>query len=102
MAVSWILPQPELDFGAEPPLATTPAMISARSLFSRGSMAWVSGSPMRQLNSITMGPSSVSISPAYRTPVYGHPSAANAAAVGSMIRVRTWASSSPVQKGGGL
>ena len=51
---------------------------SARSLSSRGRINWHSGSPKRQLNSITFGPSCVSIRPAYRIPRYGWPSASHA------------------------
>ena len=38
--------------------------VSSRSLRRRGRTTWVSGSPKRTLNSMTCGPSSVSISPA--------------------------------------
>ena len=46
------------------PGASAASSSSSRSLRSRGSTAWVSGSPKRQLNSSTRGPSAVSISPA--------------------------------------
>src|SRR5690242_21748234 len=36
-----------------------------------GTIAWVSGSPKRQLNSTTFGPSLVNISPAYNSPANG-------------------------------
>jgi hypothetical protein len=36
-----------------------------KSLFSSGSTTWVSGSPKRQLYSMTLGPFSVSIRPKY-------------------------------------
>ena len=49
---------------------------SATSDSTRGSTACASGSPNRQLNSISRGPSAVSINPAYSTPTYGVPAAA--------------------------
>ena len=42
---------------------------------SSGNTTCVSGSPNRQLNSMTLGPAAVSIIPAYSTPLYGRPSA---------------------------
>ena len=53
----------------------------ARSDPSRGITTCASGSPNRALNSRTLGPSSVSIIPAYRTPRYGTPSASIARTV---------------------
>ena len=57
---------------------------SARSVSSSGSSAWASGSPKRQLNSSSRGPSAVSISPAYSTPMYGVPTAARWSSTGWM------------------
>ena len=42
---------------------STACMTVRRSVFSRGSTTWVSGSPKRQLYSMTLGPWGVSISP---------------------------------------
>ena len=64
----------------------------------RGRTTCASGSPSRQLNSMTFRPSRVSISPAYRIPTYGHPSAASAATTGSMISVRALRSTSWFQR----
>ena len=47
---------------ASVPLVVACMMVS-RSLSSRGSTTWVSGSPKRQLYSMTLGPSGVSIRP---------------------------------------
>ena len=49
---------------ASPPGRVDASSSSSRSERSRGSTAWVSGSPKRQLNSSTFGPSAVIISPA--------------------------------------
>ncbi len=62
----------------------------------RGRTTWASGSPSRQLNSTTFGPSSVSIRPAYRNPRYGEPRSASAARAGTAIRDRTSSTSSGV------
>ena len=56
-----------------------------RSDSKRGSTTWVSGSPKRQLYSMTLGPSRVSIRPKYRQPVKGRPSSAMARTVGRKI-----------------
>ena len=63
----------------------TASMISSRLLSSRGSATCVSGSPKRQLYSITLGPSAVSIRPKYRHPLKGRPSAFMARMVGRKI-----------------
>mmetsp|Transcript_85350 Transcript_85350/g.238224 ORF Transcript_85350/g.238224 Transcript_85350/m.238224 type:complete len:203 (-) Transcript_85350:2531-3139(-) len=55
---------------------------SKRSQSSSGTMACVSGSPKRQLNSMTTGPSAVSINPAKRQPTNGLPSALSPSTVG--------------------
>ena len=60
-------------------------MTVSRSLSSRGSTTWASGSPKRQLYSITLGPSGVIISPKYRHPWKGQPSACMARMVGRKI-----------------
>jgi hypothetical protein len=67
-----------------------------------GRIAWVSGSPNRQLNSSTFGPRSVSISPAYRTPRYGTPSAAMAVIVRSSTSVRIRSAVAPSTNGTGV
>ena len=70
-------------------------MTVSRSVFSRGSTAWVSGSPKRQLYSMTLGPSGVSIKPKYRQPLKGQLSARMAARVGrKMVSMHTRAMSS--------
>ena len=74
--------------------------MSSRSLSNSGSSAWVSGSPKRQLNSSTRGPSAVSMSPAYSTPTYGRPSARRPSTAGcKIVRVRS-ASQMPAGKSG--
>ena len=74
---------------------STACMTVSRSVFSRGSTTWVSGSPKRQLYSMTLGPSGVSIRPKYRQPLKGQPSARMAARVGrKMVSMHTWAMSS--------
>ena len=60
-------------------------MMVSRSLFSSGSTTCVSGSPKRQLYSITFGPLGVIIRPKYRQPVKVRPSAFMAAIVGRKI-----------------
>ena len=55
----------------------------ARSSAIIGITTCASGSPNRTLNSITFGPSQVSISPAYRNPRYSCPSARSPATTGS-------------------
>src|SRR5947209_2759873 len=62
-------------------------MLSMRecSLDSEGRTAWVSGSPNRQLNSTTLGPTGVSIAPTYNRPVKGAPCALIEASVGSIM-----------------
>ena len=65
--------------------SVTACMTVSRSLFSRGRTTWVSGSPKRQLYSMTLGPSLVSIRPKYRQPRKGRPSAAMARTVGRKI-----------------
>jgi len=67
---------------ARSPLATARSM-PARSPSSRGRSTCASGSPKRTLNSSTIGPASVSMRPAYRTPRYGAPSRAIRQAMGS-------------------
>ena len=52
-------------------------------------IAWHSGSPKRQLNSITFGPSRVIIRPTKSTPVYGAPSLAIAAIAAARSRAMT-------------
>ena len=59
----------------------------SRSDCRRGSSAWHSGSPKRTLNSISFGPSSVSISPANRKPRNGVPRRAISARAGRMMRL---------------
>ena len=71
-------------------------MMVSRSLFSRGRTTWVSGSPKRQLYSMTMGPSSVSIRPKYRQPLKGQPSACMARMVGRKMRSMHWSAISGV------
>ena len=61
------------------------SMMCSRSPSSRGSTTWVSGSPKRQLYSMTLGPSGVSIRPKYRQPLKGQPSAFMAWMVGRKI-----------------
>ncbi len=62
---------------------------------------WHSGSPKRALNSTTLGPSAVAISPAYRTPRYGMPSRAMPAMTGwTMVRSAA-STSSGVNTGAG-
>ena len=53
----------------------------------RGNSTSVSGSPKRQLNSSTFGPSSVSIIPAKSTPRYGRSSSTTGAITVSRISV---------------
>ena len=65
--------------------AATACMMVSKSLSSRGSTTCVSGSPKRQLYSITFGPSGVSIRPKYRQPLKGQPSAFMAWMVGRKI-----------------
>ncbi|OPZ68780.1 MAG: hypothetical protein BWY81_00713 [Firmicutes bacterium ADurb.Bin467] len=64
---------------------STARMISSRSVSSSGSTACASGSPKRQLYSMTFGPSTVSISPKYRQPLKRRPSAFIARTVGRKI-----------------
>jgi len=59
------------------PEACVAIIISSRSPSTRGSTACVSGSPKRQLYSITRGPFGVSISPKYRHPRKVRPSRKN-------------------------
>ena len=69
--------------------ASVPAVVACiavrRSDSIRGNTTWVSGSPNRQLYSMTLGPSLVSIRPKYKHPVKGRPSAAMARMVGRKI-----------------
>ena len=65
--------------------SSTACITVKRSLFKSGRTTCVSGSPKRQLYSITFGPSGVSISPKYRQPRNGLPSAAIARMVGRKI-----------------
>src|SRR4029079_16598839 len=58
------------------------ASSARRSLSSSGKTTWVSGSPNRQLNSSTLGPSSASMSPAYSSPTNGAPRFASSASTG--------------------
>ena len=60
-------------------------MTVSRSLSSRGRTTCVSGSPKRQLYSMTFGPSGVSIRPKYRQPRNVRPSARMARIVGRKI-----------------
>ena len=60
-------------------------MMANRSLSNSGNTACVSGSPKRQLYSITFGPSLVIISPKYKHPRKGQPSSRMAASVGRKI-----------------
>ena len=62
---------------------------SSRSLRSRGSTACVSGSPKRTLYSSTLGPSGVSIRPAYSTPWNGVPRRASSSITGWWTSART-------------
>src|SRR5690625_1834960 len=61
------------------------SIMSTRSERSLNMMGWASGSPTRALNSSTLGPWAVSMTPAYKTPVKGNPSLLSTARVGSMI-----------------
>ena len=54
----------------------TASSASARSKSICARMACASGSPMRQLNSSNLGPSTVNIRPKYKNPLYGRPSPA--------------------------
>ena len=71
------------------PSLTRPSMeassASTRSLSRRIKIGCVSGSPKRQLNSSTMGPRAVIISPQYRIPLYSAPSAFIPAITGRAI-----------------
>ena len=69
---------------ARAPLVTA-CITVRRSLSSRGSTTCVSGSPKRQLYSMTLGPSLVIISPKYRHPLNVLPSAFMAFIVGRNI-----------------
>ena len=60
-------------------------MMSSRSLSRSGSTTWVSGSPKRQLYSMTFGPFSVIIRPKYRQPRNSLPSFFMASMVGRKI-----------------
>ncbi len=66
-----------------PSAATTKA--GRKSERRRGSIACVSGSPKRALNSITFGPSTVIISPAKSVPLKGLPSSFMASTMGRTI-----------------
>ena len=78
---------------ASVPLVQARMMVS-KSLSSSGSTTWVSGSPKRQLYSMTLGPWGVIIRPKYRQPLKGQPSARMAARVGKkMVSMQTWATS---------
>ncbi len=61
------------------------SMMVKRSVSKSGSTTWASGSPKRQLYSMTLGPASVSMSPKYRQPLKGRPSTFMAAIVGKKI-----------------
>ncbi|KXC04894.1 hypothetical protein MhomT_14020 [Microbacterium hominis] len=76
------------------------AAISSREsgLVRRARTTWVSGSPKRALNSMTLMPSAVRMSPAYSSPMNGVPSASRVRMTGSAtVRVTsaTKASSPP-------
>jgi len=77
------------------------ARSSNRSDSSRGSTAWVSGSPKRQLNSTTRTSPPRIISPTYRQPRYGLPSFSSPRSVGFTIRSSTARSTSGVTTGAG-
>ena len=64
-------------------------------------IAWHSGSPKRQLNSMTFGPSRVIIRPTKSTPVYGAPSLAIAAITGRTISAMTRSSIAGLMTGAG-
>jgi hypothetical protein len=65
------------------------------------STTWVSGSPKRQLNSITCGPAEVSARPTYSKPVNGTPRRASSATTGATIwRVTSAVSDSGAQGSG--
>src|SRR5436305_418140 len=68
----------------------------ASGVFSNASTAWVSGSPKRQLNSITFGPSAVRTRPTYSSPAKGVPSRRSSPSVG-----RTTAASTSSTRFGG-
>ena len=68
---------------------------SFRSDSSKGSTTWVSGSPKRQLYSITLGPVGVSIKPKYKQPRKVRPSVFIAWMVGTkMVSMHSWAMAS--------
>ena len=75
----------EFDLGFVQRAVVVACMMVSRSLSSSGSTTCASGSPKRQLYSMTFGPSGVIISPKYRQPLNGQPSAAMAATVGLKI-----------------
>ena len=79
----------------------TPSRAPTRSPSSIGSTTCASGSPKRALNSSTIGPDSVSIRPAYRTPRYGTPSRAMSQAIGSKTLPITASSASLPKPGTG-
>mmetsp|Transcript_1456 Transcript_1456/g.3695 ORF Transcript_1456/g.3695 Transcript_1456/m.3695 type:complete len:353 (+) Transcript_1456:511-1569(+) len=86
--------------GSRVPFAQ-PSSISYRSLSISVMMASVSGSPKRALNSMTLGPLSVSMRPAKRQPMNGWPSAAMPSTVGLRISSLICFISSGVTKGVG-
>ena len=57
-------------------------MTVSKSVLRSGSTTWVSGSPKRQLYSMTLGPFGVSIKPKYKHPLKVLPSAFIARIVG--------------------
>ena len=75
--------------------ARPPRARASRSPSRRGRIACVSGSPNRQLNSSTRGPSSVSIRPAKRTPTNGAPRRASSASTGTWTGRRALRSPPP-------
>ena len=71
---------------SESPRATATSSSSSDESMS-GKIVCVSGSPNRQLNSTTFGPSSVITSPAYNSPLNGDPASRIADSVGLIISV---------------
>ena len=70
-------------------------MMVRRSDFRSGRTTWASGSPKRQLYSMTFGPFSVSMRPKYRQPLKVRPSAFMAFIVGrKMVSMHSLAMSS--------
>ena len=83
---------PDATSARSAPVAAATSSGSSGSSMS-GRITCVSGSPSRTLNSITFGPSGVSIRPTNRKPRNGWPSAAMPAITGSTISRMTRASS---------